>query len=42
MLMVPPNYVEELKTAPIDEIDFVATFFEVNDEDAVGTKYVLS
>ncbi|MCJ1263410.1 hypothetical protein MMC22_003280 [Lobaria immixta] len=29
MLMIPPKYVEELKTAPIDEIDFVATFFEM-------------
>jgi hypothetical protein len=27
--MVPPKYVDELKTAPVDEVDFVATFFEV-------------
>ncbi|KAK7178809.1 cytochrome P450 [Paraphaeosphaeria sporulosa] len=28
-LMIPPKYVEELKTAPVDEVDFVATFFEM-------------
>lgn len=28
-LMIPVKYLEELKTAPIDEVDFVATFIEV-------------
>lgn len=28
-LMIPVKYVEELKTAPVDEVDFVGTFFEV-------------
>ncbi|KAI0550324.1 putative cytochrome P450 [Xylaria curta] len=28
-LMIPPKYVEELKTAPIDKVDFVATFQEM-------------
>ncbi|KAK3687927.1 putative cytochrome P450 [Podospora appendiculata] len=28
-LMLPGKYVEELKTAPVDEVDFVATFFEM-------------
>lgn len=28
-LMIPAKYVEELKTAPVDEVDFVGTFFEV-------------
>lgn len=28
-LMIPGNYVEELKTAPVDEVDFVGTFYEV-------------
>ncbi|KAI0407187.1 cytochrome P450 [Xylaria palmicola] len=28
-LMIPSKYVEELKTAPVDEVDFVATFFEM-------------
>ena len=29
-LMIPARYVEELKTAPVDEVDFVGTFFEVH------------
>lgn len=29
-LMIPAKYVEELKTAPVDEVDFVGTFFEVH------------
>lgn len=28
-LMIPGKYVEELKTAPVNEVDFVATFYEV-------------
>lgn len=28
--MIPVKYLEELKTAPIDEVDFVATFIEVS------------
>ncbi|KAJ0120940.1 cytochrome P450 [Diaporthe amygdali] len=28
-LMIPVKYLEELKTAPIDEVDFVATFIEM-------------
>lgn len=28
-LMIPGKYVEELKTAPVDEVDFVGTFYEV-------------
>ncbi|KAM7212308.1 Cytochrome P450 [Rhypophila decipiens] len=28
-LMIPSKYVEELKNAPVDEVDFVATFFEM-------------
>lgn len=27
--MIPPRYVEELKNARDDEVDFVGTFFEV-------------
>lgn len=27
--MIPSKYLEELKTAPVDEVDFVATFIEV-------------
>lgn len=27
--MIPSKYVEELKTAPVHEVDFVGTFFEV-------------
>lgn len=28
-LMIPVQYLEELKTAPVDKVDFVATFTEV-------------
>lgn len=28
-LMIPVKYLEDLKTAPIDKVDFVATFAEV-------------
>ena len=28
--MIPSKYVEELKAAPVNEVDFVGTFFEVN------------
>ncbi|KAF9761122.1 hypothetical protein IL306_003955 [Fusarium sp. DS 682] len=28
-LMIPSKYVEELKNAPVNEVDFVATFFEM-------------
>ncbi|KAA8909879.1 putative cytochrome P450 [Sphaerosporella brunnea] len=28
-LMIPPKYVEELKSAPVDKVDFVATFIEM-------------
>lgn len=27
--MLPVKYLEDLKTAPIDQVDFVATFIEV-------------
>lgn len=27
--MIPVKYLEELKTAPVEEVDFVATFIEV-------------
>ena len=29
-LMIPMKYVEELKNAPVKDVDFVATFFEVS------------
>ncbi|KAF2492607.1 putative cytochrome P450 [Lophium mytilinum] len=29
LLMLPPKYVEELKTAAVDEVDFVGTFFRM-------------
>ncbi len=29
-LMIPPKYVEELRNAPIEQVDFVGTFFEVS------------
>ena len=29
--MLHPKYIEELKSAPIDKVDFVATFQEVWD-----------
>jgi hypothetical protein len=29
-LMIPIKYLDELKTAPIDHVDFVATFIEVS------------
>jgi hypothetical protein len=29
-LMLPVKYLEDLKNAPVDKVDFVATFFEVN------------
>ena len=29
--MIPAKYLEDLKTAPIDKVDFVATFIEVSD-----------
>jgi len=28
--MIPVKYLEELKTAPIEDVDFVGTFIEVN------------
>ena len=28
--MIPPKYVEELKNAPMEQVDFVGTFFEVS------------
>ena len=28
--MIPTKYVEELKNAPVKDVDFVATFFEVS------------
>lgn len=28
-LMIPSKYVDELKVAPVNEVDFVGTFFEV-------------
>jgi hypothetical protein len=28
-LIIPPKYVEELKGAPIEDVDFVGAFFEV-------------
>ncbi|KAI0179442.1 putative cytochrome P450 [Hypoxylon sp. FL1284] len=28
-LMIPPKYVEELKSAPVEDCDFVGTFFEM-------------
>lgn len=28
-LMIPREYVEELKTAPVQDVDFVGTFYEV-------------
>lgn len=30
-LMIPAKYVEELKSAPIQKVDFVGAFFEVGD-----------
>jgi hypothetical protein len=27
--MIPVKYLEELKAAPVEEVDFVATFIEV-------------
>lgn len=29
--MIPSKYLEELKSAPIDHVDFVATFIEVRE-----------
>jgi hypothetical protein len=29
--MIPPKYVEELKGAPMEDVNFVGTFFEVGD-----------
>lgn len=29
--MIPIKHLDELKTAPIDHVDFVATFIEVSD-----------
>lgn len=29
-LMLPAKYVEELKSAPVEDVDFVGTFFEVS------------
>jgi hypothetical protein len=31
--MIPPKYVEELKNAPMEDVDFVGTFFEVGTEE---------
>lgn len=31
--MIPAKYLEYLKTAPIDKVDFVATFIEVKETD---------
>lgn len=28
-LMLPTKYLDDLKNAPVDKVDFVATFFEV-------------
>jgi hypothetical protein len=28
--MIPVKYLEELKTAPVEDVDFVGTFIEVN------------
>lgn len=34
-LMLPTKYLEDLKTSPVDKVDFVATFFEVRDATSV-------
>lgn len=36
--MIPVKYLEDLKTAPIKEVDFVATFIEVGPDDAVSSE----
>lgn len=37
--MIPANYLEYLKTAPIDKVDFVATFIEVSTTFLFNQKY---
>jgi hypothetical protein len=34
--MIPVKYLEDLKTAPIDKVDFVATFQEVRIEKVIA------
>jgi hypothetical protein len=34
--MIPIKHLDELKTAPIDHVDFVATFIEVSDLVMIG------
>lgn len=34
--MIPTKYLEELKTAPIDHVDFVATFIDVRSNKMVN------
>lgn len=31
--MIPSCYVDELKSAPVEDVDFVGTFFEVKTTD---------
>lgn len=41
--MIPVKYLDELKTAPVDEVDFVATFIEVTFFDiSCGVSLVLT
>lgn len=39
--MIPVKYLEELKTAPIDKVDFVATFQEVRTPDTYHQMLIL-
>lgn len=34
-LMLPTKYLDDLKNAPVDKVDFVATFFEVGGTEIV-------
>lgn len=33
--MLPNKYLEDLKSAPVHEVDFVATFIEVRDDASI-------
>ena len=35
-LMIPPKYVEEMKTAPVNEVDFMGGFFEMFEHNFTG------
>ena len=34
--MLPTKYLDDLKNAPVDKVDFVATFFEVRNDQFVS------